>query len=119
MTTLGRTGHDPEPPGTPAAQPPASTADLAERATAGILADLAAPPRCRRRLAPGAGKSTMVVAAAARLASAEERVMVIAQTNEQVDDLTERLATTSPGLPIGRVCGREYVRPPASPGTRG
>jgi hypothetical protein len=35
--------------------------------------------------------------------------MVIAQTNEQVDDLTERLASTRPDLRIGRISGREYV----------
>ena len=100
----------PERPGTPAAQPPASPAGLAEQATAGILADLAgAGHGVVVDSPPGAGKSTLVVAATARLASAGERVMVIAQTNEQVDDLTERLATTSPGLPVGRVCGREYV----------
>ena len=99
----------PEPPGTPAAQPPASTVDLAEHATAGILTDLA---RARRGVVvdspPGAGKSTLVVAAAARLASAGERVMVIAQTNEQVDDLTERLADHQPGL-ADRPCLRAGV----------
>ena len=110
----------PEPPGTPAAQPPASTADLAERATAGILTDLAgaaAVSSSTRR--PGAGKSTLVVAATARLASAEERVMVIAQTNEQVDDLTERLASTNPGLPIGRVSEGSTCLPPRRPAPAG
>ena len=100
----------PHPPGTPAAQPPVSPAGLAERVTAGILADLAgAGHGAVVDSPPGAGKSALVVAAAARLASGGERVMVIAQTNEQVDDLIERLANASPGLPIGRVSGREYV----------
>lgn len=58
---------------------------------------------------PGAGKSTLVVAAALRLADAGERVMVIAQTNEQVDDLIDRLATGRPGLLIGRVSASGYT----------
>jgi hypothetical protein len=57
---------------------------------------------------PGAGKSTLVVTAAIDLASRGERVMVIAQTNEQVDDLTDALATALAGrLPI----------PPSAPPT--
>jgi hypothetical protein len=60
---------------------------------------------------PGAGKSTLVVTAATRLADAGERVIVIAQTNEQVDDLTERLATSRPDLRIGRICAAGYAPP--------
>jgi hypothetical protein len=41
---------------------------------------------------PGAGKSTLVVQAAAGLARQGRRVMIIAQTNEQVDDLTAAVA---------------------------
>jgi hypothetical protein len=51
------------------------------------------------------------VRAAAELARAAETVMVIAQTNEQVDDLTDRLASDRPGLAIGRLAAREYIPP--------
>jgi hypothetical protein len=99
--------------GTPAAEPPDSPAELAEQATAAILADLADADRgVVVDSPPGAGKSTLVVRAAAELAGAGERVMVIAQTNEQVDDLTERLASTRPDLRIGRISAHEYVPSP-------
>jgi len=58
---------------------------------------------------PGAGKSTLVLAAASRLAGAGEPVMVVAQTNEQVDDLTDRLAADRPALRIGRLAAGDYV----------
>jgi hypothetical protein len=58
---------------------------------------------------PGAGKSGLVVRAAAELAGAGEPVMVVAQTNEQVDDLVDRLAAAHPGLPVGRLSAQEYV----------
>jgi hypothetical protein len=61
---------------------------------------------------PGAGKSTLVTRAAAELAEAGENVMVAAQTNEQVDDLTTRIATTSPHLTLGRLCGQDYQPTP-------
>ncbi len=87
-----------------------SAAELAEQATATILGGLAG---ARRGLVvdspPGAGKSTLVVRAAARLADAGEPVMVVAQTNEQVDDLTDRLAAERPRLAIGRLAGIEYT----------
>ncbi len=35
--------------------------------------------------------------------------MVVAQTNEQVDDLTDRLALARPALAIGRLSGQYYV----------
>jgi AAA domain len=74
---------------------------------------------------PGAGKSTLVITAAIDLASRGERVMVIAQTNEQVDDLTDALATAldnskrrgAPGAPgaagvtIGRLAAGNHVVP--------
>ncbi len=97
-------------PATPDAGPDASPAELAEQATTGILTDLAGAERgVVVDSPPGAGKSTLVVAAAARLADAGEPVMVVAQTNEQVDDLTVRLAGTRPQLRVGRLSGREYV----------
>jgi AAA domain len=52
---------------------------------------------------PGAGKSTLVVRAARELAATGERLMVVAQTNSQVDDLVKRLAREDPELPIGRL----------------
>ncbi|MFF3153806.1 AAA family ATPase [Streptomyces sp. NPDC057910] len=52
---------------------------------------------------PGAGKSTLVVRAALELAAAGHPLMVVAQTNSQVDDLVVRLAEKAPGLPVGRL----------------
>ncbi|MGK5629590.1 AAA family ATPase [Streptomyces sp. URMC 123] len=52
---------------------------------------------------PGAGKSTLVVRAARELAAAGRPLMVVAQTNAQVDDLVDRLATADPTLPVGRL----------------
>ena len=51
---------------------------------------------------PGAGKSTLVVRAATQIARGDEPVMVIAQTNEQVDDLVDRMAREAPAVRIGR-----------------
>jgi hypothetical protein len=59
---------------------------------------------------PGAGKSTLVVRAAAHLAGQGERLMVVAQTNEQVDDLVDRLARRTPRhVLIGRLSASGYV----------
>ncbi|MGW4856192.1 AAA family ATPase [Streptomyces sp. NPDC004288] len=52
---------------------------------------------------PGAGKSTLVVRAALELAAAGRPLMVVAQTNAQVDDLVLRLAEKEPGLEVGRL----------------
>ncbi|MEU9557092.1 AAA domain-containing protein [Streptomyces fumanus] len=52
---------------------------------------------------PGAGKSTLVVRAALELAAAGRPLMVVAQTNAQVDDLVLRLAEQNPQLPVGRL----------------
>ncbi|MET9722936.1 AAA domain-containing protein [Streptomyces zaomyceticus] len=52
---------------------------------------------------PGAGKSTLVVRAALELAAAGRRLMVVAQTNAQVDDLVLRLAEKEPDLEVGRL----------------
>ena len=60
---------------------------------------------------PGAGKSTLVVRAARALAETGEPLMIVAQTNEQVDDLVERLALEHPDLPIGRLSAGGYVTP--------
>ena len=86
-------------------------AEQAEQVVTGVLAALGAAGG--RGVVvdspPGAGKSALVVRAAAALAGAGEPVMVVAQTNEQVDDLTDRLATAQPGLGIGRLSGGEYT----------
>ncbi|KUO20327.1 AAA domain-containing protein [Streptomyces dysideae] len=52
---------------------------------------------------PGAGKSTLVVRAALELADAGRPLMVVAQTNAQVDDLVLRLAEKNAELPVGRL----------------
>ncbi|GGV12770.1 helicase [Kitasatospora herbaricolor] len=52
---------------------------------------------------PGAGKSTLVVRAARELVGAGERLMIVAQTNNQVDDLVDRLASKAPDITIGRL----------------
>ena len=62
---------------------------------------------------PGAGKSTLVVQAAATLAAGGETCIIVAQTNNQVDDLAARLAGHDPGLRIGRLSATDYI---ASPG---
>ncbi|MGP3923549.1 AAA family ATPase [Streptomyces sp. 8N616] len=56
---------------------------------------------------PGAGKSTLVVRAARELAAAGRPLMIVAQTNAQVDDLADRLATADPDLPVGRLHSSE------------
>lgn len=87
------------------------TARAADAAVAGILTDLATSTN--RAIVvdspPGAGKSTLVVKAARQLAESGDQHMIVAQTNEQVDDLIERLATADPGLAIGRVSAAGYL----------
>ena len=84
---------------------------LAGQATGEILADLGRPGRgVVVDSPPGAGKSTLVVRAAVELADAGESVLLIAQTNEQVDDLADRLAEAHPELAIGRLSAGDYVR---------
>jgi len=88
-------------------------AGLVAQTTEQIFADLAIAERgVVVDSPPGAGKSTLVVTAATSLADAGERVIVIAQTNEQVNDLTKRLASSRPDLRIGRICAANYVPPP-------
>ena len=82
----------------------------ARAVTDAILADLA---KAERGVVvdspPGAGKSTLVVAAAASLAERGERVMVVGQTNEQVDDLVDRMASEHGVLRIGRLSAQDYT----------
>jgi hypothetical protein len=112
----------------------AEAAARARAATDRILADLAAADRgVVVDSPPGAGKSTLVVRAAGYLAGAglgdgtppaggqvggqvggqpavtAGRVMVVGQTNEQVDDLIDRMAAEYPELPIGRLSAQDYV----------
>ena len=79
-------------------------ADLLARTHRGVIVD--SPP--------GAGKSTLVVEIARRLAVTGEPVMVVAQTNEQVDDLVDRMAskhgpTAGGTLTIGRLSASTYT----------
>ncbi len=74
-------------------------ADLTDGAHRGVVVD--SPPR--------AGKSTLVVRAAGVLAAAGTPLMIVAQTNEQVDDLIERLGRASPELGVGRLSAVDYV----------
>jgi hypothetical protein len=86
----------------------------AERVIAAVLADLRAPS-ARGVVVdspPGAGKSTLVVRAARELAAGGTQVMIVAQTNEQVDDLVHRLADADPSLPIGRLSAADYQPTP-------
>ncbi|GAA2641445.1 AAA family ATPase [Paractinoplanes durhamensis] len=57
---------------------------------------------------PGAGKSTLVVRAAGELAATGTPLMIVAQTNEQVDDLIERLGVRSPEVTVGRLSAVDY-----------
>ena len=77
----------------------AVTADFTSGSERGVVVD--SPP--------GAGKSTLVVRVAMDLAAAGERVMVVAQTNEQVDDLVDRMARAAPQLRIGRLSAVDYL----------
>ena len=58
---------------------------------------------------PGAGKSTLVVRAAGELAATGAPLMIVAQTNEQVDDLVERLGVRSLRVTVGRLSAVDYV----------
>ncbi|MBF6361129.1 ATP-binding protein [Nocardia farcinica] len=87
----------------------------AARATEQILADLAAPDHKAVVVdsPPGAGKSTLVVRAAGHLVDGGERPIIVAQTNNQVDDLIVRLAAEHPETPIGRLSSGKYIPTPA------
>ena len=88
----------------------ADAAASARAVTEAILGDLA---KAERGVVvdspPGAGKSTLVVAAAASLAERGERVIVVGQTNDQVDDLIDRLASEHGVLRIGRLSAQDYI----------
>ncbi|MEV4088462.1 AAA family ATPase, partial [Nonomuraea fuscirosea] len=82
-----------------------------EQVIRNVLADL---PRHRGVVVdspPGAGKSTLVVRAAAHIAATGEPLMIVAQTNEQVDDLVSRISDKHPHLTVGRLSAGGYVPP--------
>lgn len=88
----------------------AEAAERARQSTDQILADLAtAEQGVVVDSPPGAGKSTLVVSAAAELARSGARVMLVGQTNEQVDDLIDRLAGDNPDTPVGRLSAAAYT----------
>jgi hypothetical protein len=86
----------------------------ADRAVAAILAGLDSPSG--RGVVvdspPGAGKSTLVKRAAGHLTAAGQQIMIVAQTNEQVDDLVDNIAREYPDLPIGRLHASTLTLPP-------
>nr|WP_245653325.1 AAA domain-containing protein [Herbidospora sakaeratensis] len=88
-------------------------AEAARAATETILADYtsAASPGLVVDSPPGAGKTTLVVETTAAIAAKGERLMIVAQTNEQVDDLVDRLARRSPELTIGRLHAEGFDPP--------
>ena len=94
-----------------AADPTAGAAVVAGRAVTAALADFTAGHH--RGVVvdspPGAGKSTLVVRAATQIAGGGEPVMVVAQTNEQVDDLVDRVAREAPAVRVGRLSSKDYV----------
>ncbi|MFE4606753.1 AAA family ATPase [Streptomyces niveus] len=99
---------------TPSGPTPGERADAAVDA---ILADLdqLATDSSRGLVVdspPGAGKSTLVVRAAGHLVAQSKEVMIVAQTNEQVDDLAERLVERHPGLTVGRLLRSSGVLAP-------
>lgn len=57
---------------------------------------------------PGAGKTTLVVQAARHLGAEGERFIIVAQTNQQVDDIVRRLSADTE-LTIGRLTGSKYL----------
>lgn len=109
--TTGTTATTGTPPATPAT--PATPGQRADAAVAQVLHDL--DHTDQRGIVvnspPGAGKSTLVVRASGHLAAQGRPVMIIAQTNEQVDDLTDRLAETYPELRIGRLHKAGFTLP--------
>lgn len=88
-------------------------ASEAEDAVRQILSDMANLPGSSRRglvvdSPPGAGKTALVVRAAIALIDGGERCMIVAQTNNQIDDLAIRLAAAAPTARIGRLSAAEY-----------
>jgi hypothetical protein len=97
--------------GAPVTLPPLTPADEAASVVGAVLRDLAGS--AHRGVVvdspPGAGKSTLVVRAAGELAASGAPLMIVAQTNEQVDDLIERLGRAHPALGVGRLSAVDYA----------
>ncbi|GAA3448869.1 AAA family ATPase [Dactylosporangium matsuzakiense] len=77
-----------------------------------VLSDLARSSGVVVDSPPGAGKSTLVVRAATHIAAHGEPLAIVAQTNEQVDDLIVNLARAVPQSPIGRLSAQGYAAAP-------
>lgn len=98
---------------------PQDPAAASEAAVQTILDDLAAVTEASGGRGvtvdspPGAGKTTLVRRAAQELMAAGEQIMIIAQTNNQIDDLATRLAADDPALRIGRISGEDYLAGPS------
>ncbi|HZM74561.1 MAG TPA: AAA domain-containing protein [Candidatus Limnocylindrales bacterium] len=89
--------------------------ELAEAATTSIINDFigGSTPGVVVDSPPGAGKSTLVVRVTSEVAETGESIMVIAQTNAQVDDLTIKIAERLPRLTVGRLTREGYLPPPS------
>jgi superfamily II DNA or RNA helicase len=86
-----------------------------DRVIAAVLADMGRPGQ-RGVIVdspPGAGKTTLVVRVGIELAADGESCIVVAQTNNQVDDLTMRLARQDRNLLLGRLSASDYITPAA------
>jgi AAA domain len=91
------------------------TAAETQEVIADVLGDMALPGH-RGIIVdspPGAGKTTLVVQAASVLAAGGESCIIVAQTNNQVDDLTIRLARQHQALSVGRLTATDYTPAPA------
>ncbi|SCF58816.1 AAA family ATPase [Streptomyces sp. Cmuel-A718b] len=99
--------------GTPEPDSGTSPGALADRAVADVLSGL--DSTTGRGIVvdspPGAGKSTLVKRATGHLTSAGHQVMIVAQTNEQVDDLVDNIAREYPALPLGRLHANGFRLP--------
>ncbi|GAB3171329.1 hypothetical protein FHX75_1244 [Micromonospora palomenae] len=84
--------------------PPAAQA---ERVITSVLPDRGHHRRVQVDSPPGAGKSRLVVRPAIELATAAEPLIIGSQTNQQVDDLIDRLAQMAPEPCVGRFSGTE------------
>ncbi|MCF0082206.1 AAA family ATPase [Streptomyces lomondensis] len=97
----------------PDTDPPAAPGMLADRAVAGILSslDTATGRGVVVDSPPGAGKSTLVKRATGHLTAAGHQLMIVAQTNEQVDDLVDNIAREYPDLALGRLHASTFTLP--------
>lgn len=92
-----------------------SAASETDKAIAAVLADMgrSGPARHHRRLAARRREDTLVVRAATELAASGESCIIVAQTNNQVDDLTMRLSRQDQGLLPARLSATDYTPPAA------